>query len=114
MRLGHPTYLVDYGEISFSDRQLGLEHWANDVIPGAIESVSEDTGGAIQEGGPSVSVYFDVDDAQAARSRVQELGGSADEAMPVPGMGWFVTCTDPEGNAFGLWQTDPNAQMPGQ
>jgi polyhydroxyalkanoate synthase len=45
LRLGHPTYLVDYGEISFSDRQLGLEHWANDVIPGAIEVVSQDTGG---------------------------------------------------------------------
>jgi polyhydroxyalkanoate synthase len=44
LRLGHPTYLVDYGAISFSDRQLGLEHWANDVIPGAIEVVSANAG----------------------------------------------------------------------
>jgi polyhydroxyalkanoate synthase subunit PhaC len=43
--LGHPTYLVDYGSISFSDRQLGLEHWADEVIPKAIESVAADAGG---------------------------------------------------------------------
>ena len=29
--------------------------------------------------------------------------------MPVPGMGWFVTCNDPHGNDFGLWQTDSAA-----
>jgi len=29
--------------------------------------------------------------------------------MPVPTMGWFATCSDTEGNEFGLWQTDPNA-----
>ena len=40
-----------------------------------------------------------------------ELGGSAEDPQPVPGMGWFVTATDPEGNAFGLWQNDPNASM---
>jgi predicted enzyme related to lactoylglutathione lyase len=31
--------------------------------------------------------------------------------MPVPNMGWFVTCTDPHGNDFGLWQTDSSASM---
>src|SRR3954449_8102383 len=43
--LGYPTYLVDYGENSFSDRQLGLEHWVEDVIPQAIEAVRADAGG---------------------------------------------------------------------
>jgi len=32
--------------------------------------------------------------------------------MPVPGMGWFATCTDPHGNEFGLWQNDPSATAP--
>jgi polyhydroxyalkanoate synthase len=45
LALGYPTYLVDYGPISFSDRQLGIEHWVDDVIPAAIEAVSEDAGG---------------------------------------------------------------------
>src|SRR3954449_6680646 len=43
--LGYPTYLVDYGPISFQDRQLGLEHWVEDVIPKAVANVSEDAGG---------------------------------------------------------------------
>jgi poly[(R)-3-hydroxyalkanoate] polymerase subunit PhaC len=42
LALGYPTYLVDYGPISFSDRQLGLEHWVDDVIPSAVEAVSDD------------------------------------------------------------------------
>src|SRR3954466_5371612 len=43
--LGYPTYLVDYGSIAFSDRQLGLEHWVEDVIPNAVEAVRADAGG---------------------------------------------------------------------
>jgi poly[(R)-3-hydroxyalkanoate] polymerase subunit PhaC len=43
--LGYPTYLVDYGPISFADRALGLEHWVEDVLPAAIRAVSEDAGG---------------------------------------------------------------------
>jgi polyhydroxyalkanoate synthase len=43
--LGHPTYLVDYGAIAFSDRELGLEHWVADVLPRAIEQVSAHAGG---------------------------------------------------------------------
>jgi polyhydroxyalkanoate synthase subunit PhaC len=42
--LGYPTYLLDYGPISFQDRQLGLEHWVEEVIPQAIETVYEDGG----------------------------------------------------------------------
>ncbi|WP_205696459.1 alpha/beta hydrolase [Conexibacter sp. SYSU D00693] len=45
LSLGHPTYLLEYGSIAFSDRELGLEHWVEDVIPTAIERVSEDAGG---------------------------------------------------------------------
>jgi polyhydroxyalkanoate synthase len=43
--LGHPTYLLEYGPIGFSDRDLGLEHWVQDVIPTAIEKVSRHAGG---------------------------------------------------------------------
>ena len=42
---GHPTYLVDYGEIEFADRALGLEPWSDDVVPRAIRAASEDAGG---------------------------------------------------------------------
>src|SRR5215210_9501030 len=43
---GYPVYLVDYGPISFQDRQLGLEHWVEEVLPKAIEAVSRDAGGS--------------------------------------------------------------------
>ncbi len=42
---GHPTYLVDYGEIGLRDRDLGIEFWVSDVVPNAIRKVSEDAGG---------------------------------------------------------------------
>ncbi|GAB3662107.1 alpha/beta hydrolase [Nocardioides korecus] len=42
---GRPTYLVEYGEISFKNRRLGLEHWVEEVIPEAIKTVSENAGG---------------------------------------------------------------------
>jgi polyhydroxyalkanoate synthase len=43
---GHRTYVVDYGPIAFGDRNLGIEHWVDDVIPRAIEAVSRDAGGS--------------------------------------------------------------------
>jgi polyhydroxyalkanoate synthase len=44
-QIGYPTYLVDYGPISFSERELGLEHWVDGVIPAAVEATSRDAGG---------------------------------------------------------------------
>jgi polyhydroxyalkanoate synthase len=42
---GRPTYLVEYGEVSFKDRNLGMEHWVAEVIPEAIRQVSRHAGG---------------------------------------------------------------------
>ena len=42
---GRDVYLVDYGQIEFADRTLGLEHWIEDVLPNAIRAASEDAGG---------------------------------------------------------------------
>ena len=30
--------------------------------------------------------------------------------MAIPGIGWFATCQDPEGNTFGIIEQDPNAK----
>src|SRR4051812_36405580 len=45
VQAGRPTYLVDYGEIEYQDRGLGLEHWIEDVVPNAIQAASADAGG---------------------------------------------------------------------
>ena len=38
---GRPTYLVEYGEVSFANRTLGMEHWIDEVVPTAIREVSK-------------------------------------------------------------------------
>ena len=42
---GRPTYLVEYGQVSFRDRNLGMEHWIEEVIPTAVREVSAHAGG---------------------------------------------------------------------
>jgi predicted enzyme related to lactoylglutathione lyase len=98
----------------------GLFGWEFQAFEGSpteyhTTQFSETQGGAIMEADGDkrgARVYFDVDDIRAGTARVSELGGTAGDAMPVPGMGWFAICEDTEGNEFGLWQTDPEASMP--
>src|SRR4051812_42665837 len=42
---GRPTYLVEYGEVSFRNRALGIEHWVEEVVPTAVAEVSKHAGG---------------------------------------------------------------------
>ncbi|WP_372504165.1 alpha/beta fold hydrolase [Actinokineospora diospyrosa] len=42
---GRPTYGVEYGEIAFADRELGLEHWIDEVLPTAVRTAHEHSGG---------------------------------------------------------------------
>jgi len=93
--------------------------WQFESFPGPSEyhmtRIAEGAGAAItnmEPGKRGTRPYFDVDDINAGASRVRELGGQADTPMPVPSMGWFVTCRDPHGNEFGLWQTDTSAPSP--
>jgi uncharacterized protein len=97
----------------------GMFGWEFESYPGPTEyhmtRTADDQGGAISgstDGDGGIFVYFDVDDIRTGTSRVRELGGEADEAMPVPNMGWFARCKDTEGNPFGLWQNDPSAPVP--
>jgi predicted enzyme related to lactoylglutathione lyase len=53
--------------------------------------------------------YYDVQDIDASIAKVRDLGGEAADKQPVPTHGWFAVCKDSEGNAFHLWQGDPNA-----
>jgi predicted enzyme related to lactoylglutathione lyase len=68
----------------------------------------EDQGGAVMssEGPFRLVVYFDTDDIDASIAKVREHGGKADDKLPIPYVGWFTACTDTEGNAFSLFQSD--------
>ena len=49
-----------------------------------------------------------VDDFVA---KVQQNGGVVVvPKMPIPGVGWLAYCQDPEGNIFGIMQSDPAAR----
>jgi uncharacterized protein len=61
------------------------------------------------DAGTGPIVYFSTDDIEASSTRVRELGGTAGEKQPVSTHGWFASCKDTEGNAFSLWQNDPDA-----
>jgi len=98
----------------------GLFGWQFEAFPGGpgeyhMMRISDQQGGAVtnmEPGKKGLRPYFSVDDINAGAAKVNELGGSANDPMAVPSMGWFATCTDPNGNDFGLWQTDPSAQPP--
>ena len=118
---------IVHTEIPADDTAASREFWGSlfgwtfESYPGPSEyhmtRFSETQGGAIsnmEPGKRGMRPYFDVDDINVGAARVKELGGEASDPMPVPQMGWFATCTDPHGNEFGLWQTDPSAPMPEQ
>ena len=44
VRSGRPTYLVEYGQVSFKNRNLGIEHWIDEVLPEAIQAVHRHSG----------------------------------------------------------------------
>ena len=114
-------------EIPADDTAASREFWGSlfgwtfESFPGPFEyhmaQLSDTQGGAItnmEAGKRGTRPYFAVDDVNAGAARVKELGGEANDPMPVPQMGWFATCTDPHGNEFGLWQIDPSAPAPEQ
>jgi predicted enzyme related to lactoylglutathione lyase len=116
---------VVHVEFPADDTAQGREFWGSlfgwefEAYPGPFEyhmtQVSDTTGGAVtnmEPGKLGLRVYFDVADIGAGIERVRELGGEADEARPVPNMGWFAVCKDTHGNEFGIWQNDPSAPAP--
>lgn len=108
-------------EIPADDTGRAKEFWGGlfgyqfQSMEGPVEyhmfQTGENEGGAVMqgEGQNGLIVYFGVDDIEAARDKVQELGGSAEEKQPVPGFGWFARVQDTEGNPFSLWQRDESA-----
>ena len=72
-------------------------------------------GGAVYPGenaGQGPIVYFETDDIDAELAKVRELGGQGEDKQPIPGVGWFASCKDPEGNAFSLFQSDESVPAP--
>ncbi len=80
--------------------------WQFEPFGDADYHVTDKGDGAVYgaPGQKGLLAYFGVEDLDAARRRVGELGGSAGETQEMPGIGLYAQCTDSEGNAFGLYQ----------
>ena len=68
--------------------------------------------GALFQRGPdaSVTLTMSVDSIEDAIAAVTAHGGKVlQDKTPVPGMGWFATCVDTEGNKVGVFVNDSSA-----
>ena len=106
-----PKLHVEIGASDTQTRALDLHLGWQFEVRGQPDRVptrtSEDTGW--WGGGPSVRVYYDVDDVRASarpRARARRVGGRAAAGAR---HGLVRHMHGPEGNAFGLWKNDPNA-----
>ena len=43
---------------------------------------------------------------------MREAGGQADDKQPIPGVGWFAGCKDPDGNSFSFFQSGESVPAP--
>jgi predicted enzyme related to lactoylglutathione lyase len=94
-----------------------LEYWV--IRTGPAEERGID-GGLMRRHGESptamqaVNAYVctvDVESAEKSLAKSVELGGEiALPIMPVPGIGWLCYAKDPNGNIFGMMQSDSSAK----
>jgi predicted enzyme related to lactoylglutathione lyase len=57
--------------------------------------------------------YVNVDSLDATLAQAVKMGAEVlREKTALPKTAWYAIVADPAGNAFGLWQSDPNAFPP--
>ena len=82
----------------------GLFDWTFRPFDDAGDYQLTDGGAVFTSDKKGVLVYFGTSDLDTSVVRVGELGGSAGEVQVIPAAGRYATCTDTEGNTFGLFE----------
>lgn len=63
------------------------------------------------EPGEGTTNTIDVEDVDAFVAKIEKSGGKVvSPKHAVPGVGWMAYCADPDGNLFGMMQSDPEAK----
>jgi predicted enzyme related to lactoylglutathione lyase len=94
--------------------------WNINPFPGTQDYWHIDTGGSddTPDGGlkkrehpqEPITNYVSVSSVAEYSKKIEKLGGKVCMAKTaVPQMGYFAVCQDTEGNAFGIWESDPAA-----
>ncbi len=87
-----------------------VEYWL--VTTGPSEEPGID-GGITKRTNPSATTVNTVDVASVDEfvAKIEQNGGKVVAPnMAVPGVGYLAYCQDPDGNTFGLMQSDPDAR----
>jgi predicted enzyme related to lactoylglutathione lyase len=93
----------------------GMDYWMVQTVP--TDADGRPTRPGVNGGlmkrmfpGQAPVNYISVADVDDFVGKAERLGAKVLVGkQPVPGMGWFAQFTDPEGNVFAIWQTDPAA-----
>lgn len=116
---GRPTYLVEYGAVSFRDRNLGMEHWIEEVVPTAIREASAHGGGRpVHVVGWSLGGVFAMlaaaADASLPIASITAIGSPFDvrEVPLVAPLRPLLNFTDGRGAITRLYQTAGGAPQP--
>ena len=116
---GRRTYVVEYGAVSFRDRNLGMEHWIEEVVPTAIREASAHAGGRpVHVVGWSLGGVFALlaaaDDASLPIASITALGSPFDvrEVPMVAPLRPLLNLTDGRGAITRLYQAAGGAPQP--
>ena len=115
----NPQQLIDFYSSMFGwtfNKWEGGEYWmihtGPDDQPG-INGGLMPRRGDVPQAMAAVNAFVitvDVDDVDDCVTRGKAAGASvALPKMPVPGIGWLAYLKDPDGNIFGMMQTDTGA-----
>ena len=79
---------------------------ADDEVPGINGALFK------REAGSTITLTMSVDSIEDTITKAVALGAKVvQDKMPIPGMGYFATLEDTEGNRFGLYFNDETADM---
>ncbi len=116
---GRRTYVVEYGAVSFRDRNLGMEHWIEEVVPTAIREASAHAGGRpVHVVGWSLGGVFALlaaaDDVSLPIASITALGSPFDvrEVPMVAPLRPLLNLTDGRGAITRLYQAAGGAPQP--
>jgi uncharacterized protein len=94
-----------------------IERWPGPMDYWLVTTGTDETpginGGLLRKQAPTVATTntIGVESVDAAVAAVQNAGGKlVTPKTPIPTIGYFAYCEDPEGNLFGVLQPDANAK----
>jgi len=109
----NPEQLVEFhGKVfgwKFMKWEGPMEYWL--ITTGGKGEPGIDGGLSRRTPGRPTFDTIDVPDIDEYMKKVEENGGTImGPKMPIPGIGWFASFKDVEGNMFGLMEDDPEAK----